>query len=71
MLLSFEPRQQVPAALLYAASPLAVLATVVASALVFAGMGYPPGPTLYAFFLEPLLGWNSWSEVLLKAAPPP
>lgn len=49
--------------------PLAVVATVVASGLLFAMLGYPVARTLFAFFVEPLTSLNGWSELALKAAP--
>jgi simple sugar transport system permease protein len=49
--------------------PAAVLATIAASGLVFALLGYPVGGTMYAFFVAPLTSVNGWSELALKAGP--
>jgi simple sugar transport system permease protein len=48
---------------------LAVAATFIASGLLFVGLGYPAGKTLYAFFLAPLISLNGWAELALKAGP--
>ena len=48
---------------------LGVAATVAASGLLFALLGYPAWATLGAFFVAPLTSLNGWAELALKAAP--
>ena len=49
--------------------PLAVLATILTSGLLFGALGYPVGRTLYAFFAAPLTSLNGLAELALKAGP--
>jgi simple sugar transport system permease protein len=49
--------------------PLAVLATVAASGVLFALLGYPAWHTMFAFFIAPLTSLNGIAELALKAAP--
>jgi simple sugar transport system permease protein len=69
MRLSIVPRTQAAPALELLIPPLAVLATVVASAALFGLLGYPVGRTVYAFFVAPLTSLNGWGELVLKAGP--
>jgi ABC-type uncharacterized transport system permease subunit len=69
MRLRAEPRAIAPPALEALVPPLAVVATVVASGVLFALLGYPAGQTLYAFFIAPLTSVNGWGELALKAGP--
>lgn len=64
-----EPRRQASRVLPWITPPLAVLATVVTSAIVFAAMGFAPGRTLFAFFVAPLLSLGGLTELALKAGP--
>ena len=54
MRLRLEPRQAASPWLDALIPPLAVLATVVASGVLFAVMGYPVWQTMRAFFITPL-----------------
>jgi ABC-type uncharacterized transport system permease subunit len=58
MPLRVEPRRTAVPLLDAAVPPLAVLATIVASGLLFGMMGYPIGRTMFAFFLSPLSSLN-------------
>jgi ABC-type uncharacterized transport system permease subunit len=69
MPLRVEPRRTAVPLLDAAVPPLAVLATIVASGLLFGMMGYPIGRTMFAFFLSPLSSLNGLGELALKAAP--
>jgi simple sugar transport system permease protein len=64
-----EPRRAPPAGLFYLTPALAVVVTVVLGALLFAALGYAPGPTLYHFFVSPLTTLNGVAELVLKATP--
>jgi simple sugar transport system permease protein len=69
MRLRLEPRQAASPWLDALIPPLAVLATVVASGVLFAVMGYPVWQTMRAFFITPLASANGWAELALKAGP--
>lgn len=69
MPLSLEPRPRTPRPLAWLAPVFAVLAAAALAGVAFAAMGYPPGATLHAFFVAPLLSADGWAELLLKAAP--
>ena len=69
MRLSTEPRAQAAPLLGALIPPLAVVATIAASGVLFALLGYPIGATMYAFFLAPLTTGNGWAELALKAGP--
>ena len=64
-----EPRRNGVQLLDTVVPPLAVLATIAASGLLFALMGYPVGRTMFAFFVAPLTSLNGLGELALKAAP--
>lgn len=53
----------------YTAPVLALAATVLAGAVMFALMGKPPAVALYTYFIEPLLDPWSRDQVFLKATP--
>ncbi|EWS58302.1 ABC-type uncharacterized transport system, permease component [Methylibium sp. T29-B] len=68
-MLKLEARAQ-PSQAMALASPLIALAlTVLLAALLFAALGKDPLKGLGIFFVEPLNGLRSVSEVLLKATP--
>lgn len=69
MAMRIEARREVSRTMLWATPPLSVAATVVAGLLLFWGLGYAPGPTLWAFFISPLTTVYGLSELALKAAP--
>ena len=69
MPLRVEPRRSGVKILDVLVPPLAVLATVAASGLLFALMGYPVWQTMFAFFVAPLTSLNGLGELALKAAP--
>jgi simple sugar transport system permease protein len=69
MRLSIEPRAAAAPVLEVLIPPMAVLATIAASGLLFGLLGYPIGRTLYAFFVAPLTSLNGWAEMALKAGP--
>ncbi len=48
---------------------LSVMGTVAVSAGLFALLGKPPGATLWALFIQPLLGVAGLTELAVKAAP--
>ena len=64
-----EPRREIPGALLWLTPAVAVLATVVAAAALFALLGHNPLPALWELFVKPLLSVQSLTELALKAAP--
>jgi simple sugar transport system permease protein len=49
--------------------PAAVLATLVAGSILFAGLGFDPLESLYAFFVSPLTTAYGIGELAVKAAP--
>ncbi len=68
-MLKLEARPR-PSQVMALASPLiALVLTVVLAALLFAALGKDPVKGLSIFFIEPLHGMRSISEVLLKATP--
>ncbi|MBV9656433.1 MAG: ABC transporter permease [Acetobacteraceae bacterium] len=69
MRIRIESRRSASRLLPWITPPFAVAATVVASAVVFAAMGYAPARTLFAFFVAPLLSVQSLAELALKAGP--
>jgi ABC-type uncharacterized transport system permease subunit len=69
MPLRVEPRLAAVRLLDIMVPPLAVLATIAASGLLFALMGYPVWRTMFAFFVAPLMSLNGLGELALKAAP--
>jgi ABC-type uncharacterized transport system permease subunit len=69
MPLRVEPRRDGVKLLDIMVPPLAVLATIAASGLLFALMGYPVWRTMFAFFVAPLTSLNGLGELALKAAP--
>jgi len=69
MRLKVEPRSTGVPAMNALVPPLAVVATILASGVVFAVLGYPAGRTLFAFFVAPLVSLNGWAELALKAGP--
>lgn len=69
MRLSLERRASVPFWAEIAAPVGALVFTLLAGAVLFAAMGYPPGQALYAYFIEPLSEFWSLHELALKAAP--
>lgn len=69
MPLRVEPRLVASPAMAALVPPLAVVATIISSGILFAVLGYPVWRTLYAFFAQPLTTVNGWSELALKAAP--
>ncbi|MGV6815942.1 MAG: ABC transporter permease [Thiotrichales bacterium] len=68
-MLRIEPRDK-PSGLIFFLTPvLAILLTLIAGALLFAVMGKPPGRSLYAFFIEPIVTLYGLGELGVKAAP--
>lgn len=64
-----EPRPQPSAAMVLGSPLLAVLATLVCAALMFALQGKDVARGLALFFAEPLASADGWSELGVKAAP--
>ncbi|MFV8816312.1 ABC transporter permease [Haliea sp. E17] len=63
-------RRAAPATHMQYLSPLvALLATLVTGALIFALLGQQPGAVMYAFFIAPVRDLYGISELLLKATP--
>ena len=69
MHLRIEPRQETSRLLLYVTPVAAVIMTVLTGLVLFVLMGYAPGPTLFHFFVSPLLTLYGLSELMVKAAP--
>ena len=53
----------------YGSPVLALVLTLITTALIFAILGKDPGVALYTFFIKPLTTHDSLSELLVKAAP--
>jgi general nucleoside transport system permease protein len=64
-----EPRQTPSRAMALASPAIALAATVVVAAVLFALLGKSPLAGLGAFFIEPLRGTRQLTEVALKATP--
>ena len=68
-MIRLEPRRQHSQSMVFLAPLIAVLATVVTGAIVFAFFGRPPLPSLYVFFIQPLTTEHGLTELGVKAAP--
>ena len=64
-----ERRVSAPGWLAWVTPAVSVGCTLAAAAALFAALGKPPGATLRAIFLEPLLSVQGLSELGLKASP--
>lgn len=69
MLIRLEQRPAASPFWTTAAPFMAILATLIAGALLFAAMGFPPLPTLQAFFITPISSLDGLAELALKATP--
>ena len=69
MRFSIEPRRAVSGWMLCATPILAVAATMLVTTALFGLMGYDAGQGFTAFFITPLLGLNSLTELAVKGAP--
>src|SRR4029077_16635363 len=68
-MLGIEPRGEFSRAWSYGSPLLAIILTLVTTALIFAILGKDPGQALYTFFIKPLTTSDSASELLVKASP--
>jgi len=68
-MLKLEARPQPSKAMSFASPLIALVLTVILAALLFAALGKDPLKGLGVFFVEPLNGMRSISEVLLKSTP--
>ena len=64
-----ERRAAAPAWATALAAPASALLAIAAASILFVALGYPAGPTLHAFFVEPFETLNGVSELALKASP--
>ena len=55
--------------MLWGAPIVALAATVLCGALLFATLGFDPAAALGAYFVEPVSSVWGWSELLVKAVP--
>ena len=69
MLISLEPRGQRSRRWTYLSPVLAVLLTLIVSAIIFAALGQRPGAALYTFMISPLTSLNGFAELFVKGAP--
>ncbi|MEQ9641134.1 MAG: ABC transporter permease [Alphaproteobacteria bacterium] len=69
MRLRLEARGAPSAAMAWATPPAAVLATLVAGSVLFAGLGFDPLQSLYSFFIQPLTNAYGIGELAVKGAP--
>jgi len=69
MRIRIEPRRTVPRWLPWLTPVLAVAATALASAAIFAAISARPAASLFAFFVSPLLSTEGLAEMALKAGP--
>ncbi len=69
MLVRLEARGQHSHAWSYGSPVLALVLTLLTTALIFAILGKDPGVALYTFFIKPLTTHDSLSELLVKASP--
>jgi len=68
-MIRLEPKGQSSRALAYLSPVLAVGLTVCTGAVLFAAMGKPAGPALYAYFIQPFTTLYGVSEIGVKATP--
>ena len=68
-MLRLESRGEFSRAWSYGSPLLAIVLTLVTTALIFAILGKDPGQALYTFFVKPLTTSDSASELLVKASP--
>src|ERR1700675_784381 len=69
MLVRLEPRGQLSHGWAYGSPVLALVLTLLTTALIFAILGKDPGLALYTFFIKPLTTHDVLPELLVKAAP--
>ncbi len=69
MLVRLEPRGEFSRSWSYGSPLLAIVLTLLTTALIFAILGKDPGQALYTFFIKPLTTNDSLSELLVKASP--
>ena len=70
MKVTFVRRDRASRLAMVVAPLLALAATCVTSLILFAILGKPSGTALHALLIKPFTNWYSFSEVLLKTAPP-
>jgi len=68
-MIKIEPRAAESQFWQYASPVLALIITGIASAVIFAAMGKPPGRTVYVFLISPLTAQDGLASLALKAAP--
>ncbi len=68
-MIKIEPRAIESPFWRYASPVLALALTGIASAIIFAAMGRPPGRTVYVFLISPLTAQDGLASLALKAAP--
>lgn len=68
-MLRFEPRGVSSRLWTFGSPVLAIVLTVIVTGALFTLMGSPPAKSVYTFLVEPLVGHNGISALLVKAAP--
>ncbi|MGH6931625.1 MAG: ABC transporter permease [Dongiaceae bacterium] len=68
-MLRLEPRGERSPLWTYCSPLLALLLTLLTTALIFAALGQDPGEALYTFFIAPLVSSTGRPELFVKAAP--
>ncbi len=69
MRLVFVRRERASRLVMITAPLVALLLSILASIVLFLGLGKDPVQALYSLLLEPFLSWYAISEVLLKMTP--
>ncbi len=69
MLLRLESRRAPSVLLTWLTPVMAIAATLVTGAIIFAAMGHAPGQALYTFFILPINSGYGFTELLVKATP--
>ncbi len=67
--MKLEKRAEPSALMVYLSPVLALLATLLTGAAIFAILGQPPASVMTAFFIDPIRDFYGLSELLLKATP--
>lgn len=68
-MLRLEPRSEKSRFMVYITPLLAVVLTLITSALIFAAFGHNPATALYTFFISPITSQYGLAELMVKATP--
>jgi general nucleoside transport system permease protein len=69
MLISLEKRRELSRAMLYLTPVIAVALTMITGAIIFTLIGYDGAAAVWEIFVSPLVDFNRWQDLGVKAAP--